>query len=133
MASSPQRNHAFIYDRKNASHSHYKRSYDHAAYNSHAMFASSSTYDFGRHKPRRNHAVPHAPRRNYASRKMCNEPTTVFHACNISFVLSYKNAKVVARKLGSKCKGDKTCIWVPKTIVTNLVGPNKSWVPKTQA
>jgi hypothetical protein len=39
---------------------------------------------------------------------------------------------VVARKLGVKCKGDKTCIWVPKAIVTNLVGPNKSWVPKTQ-
>jgi hypothetical protein len=48
-------------------------------------------------------------------------------------VLSCKNAKVVARKLGSKCKGDKTWIWVPRTIVTNLVGPNKSWVPKTQA
>jgi hypothetical protein len=63
--------------------------------------------------------------------KMCNEPTTVFHACNTSFVLSCKNEKVVARKLGSKCKGDKTCIWVPKIIVTNLVGPNKSWVPKT--
>jgi hypothetical protein len=40
---------------------------------------------------------------------------------------------LVARKLGAKCKRDKTCIWVPKTIVTNLVGPNKSWVPKTQA
>jgi hypothetical protein len=49
------------------------------------------------------------------------------------YVLSCKNEKVVARKMGSKCKGDKTCIWVPKTIVTNLVGPNKSWVPKTQA
>jgi hypothetical protein len=58
-------------------------------------------------------------------RKMCNEPTTVFHACNTSFVLSCKNAKVVARKLGSKCKGDKTCIWVPKVIVTNLVGPTR--------
>jgi hypothetical protein len=55
------------------------------------------------------------------------------HACNTSFVLSCKNAKVVARKLGSKYKEDKTCIWVLKTIVTNLVGPNKSWVPKTQA
>jgi hypothetical protein len=86
--------------------------------------------------PRRNHVVSHAPRRNYAthaSRKMCNEPTAIFHACNTSFVLSCKNAKVVARKLGSKCKGDKTCIWVPKAIMTNLVGPNKSWVPKTQA
>jgi hypothetical protein len=71
MASSPQRNHAFIYDRKIASRSHYNKSYVHTAYNdSHAMFA---------------------------------------------------------RKLGSKCKGDKTSIWVPKVIVTNLVGPNKRW------
>jgi hypothetical protein len=45
---------------------------------------------------------------------------------------SCKNAKVVARKLGSKCKGDKTYIWVLKIVVTNLVGPNKSWVPKTE-
>jgi hypothetical protein len=106
MASSPQRNHAFIYDRKIASRSHYNRSYDHAANDS--------------------HVVSHAPRR------ICNGPSTIYHACNTSFVLSCKNAKVVARKLGSKCKGDKTCIWVPKAIVTNLVGPNKSWVPKTQ-
>jgi hypothetical protein len=125
MASSPQRNHAFIYDRKFARHSHYNKSYVNTAYNdSHAMFASSSTFVHGRSRPRRNHTVP---------RKVCNEPTTIFHACNTSFVLLCKNAKVVARKLGSKCKGDKTCIWVPKAIVTNLVGPNKSWVPKTQA
>jgi hypothetical protein len=127
MASSTQRNHALIYDRKIASRAHYNRSYDHAAYNSHAMFASSSTFVHGRSRPRRNHVVPHVPRR------MCNGPSTVYHACNTSFVLSCKNAKVVAKKLGSKCKGDKTCIWVPKVIVTNLVGPNKSWVPKTQA
>jgi hypothetical protein len=127
MASSPQRNHAFIYDRKIASHSHYNnRCY--AAYNdSHAMIASSYTHDYGRNRPRRNHDVSHAPRR------VQNDPTTVYHACNTSFVLLCKNAKVVARKLGSKCKGDKTCIWVLKVIMTNLVGPNKSWVPKTQA
>jgi hypothetical protein len=127
MASSPQRNHAFIYDRKIASRSHYNKSYVHTAYNdSHAMFSSSSTFVHGRSRPRRNHVVPHVPR-------MCNDPTIVFHACNTSFVLSCNNEKVVARKLGSKCKGDKTCIWVPKIIVTNLAGPNKSWVPKTQA
>jgi hypothetical protein len=94
--------------------------------NSHAMFASSSTFVHGRSRSRRNNVVSHVPR------KMCTEPTTVFHACDTSFVLSCKNAKVVARKMGSKCKRDKTCIWVPKTILTNLVGPNKSWVPKTQ-
>jgi hypothetical protein len=125
MTSSPQRNHAFIYDSKVASH--YSRSYNHGAHNSHAMFASSSTFVHGRSRPRRNRIVPHMPR------KVCNEPSTIYHAFNTSFVLLCKNAKVVARKLGSKCKGDKTCIWVPKAIVTNLVGPNKSWVPKTQA
>jgi hypothetical protein len=91
------------------------------------MVASSSTYAYGRNRPRNNHVVSHAPRR------VCNGPTTVYHACNASFVLLCKNAKVVARKLGSKCKGDKTCIWVTKTVVTNLAGSNKSWVPKTQA
>jgi hypothetical protein len=127
MASSPQRNHAFIYDRKIASHTHNNRSYDHTAYNSNAMFASSSTFVHGRSRPRRNHVVSHTPR------KMYNGPSTIYHACNASFVLSCRNAKVVAKKLGSKCKGDKTYIWVPKVIMTNLVGPNKSWVPKTQA
>jgi hypothetical protein len=44
MASSTQRNHAFIYNRKIASHSNYIRSYDHDVFNSHAMFASCSTF-----------------------------------------------------------------------------------------
>jgi hypothetical protein len=128
MASSSQKNHAYIYDRNFTSHAYKDKCYDHdAIFNSHAMVASSSAFVHGRSRPRRNYAPSHAPRKVY------NGPTTIYHACNASFVLSCKNAKVVARKLGSKCKGDKTCIWVPKVVVTNLVGPNKSWVPKTQA
>jgi hypothetical protein len=72
MVSNPQRNHAFIYDRKIANHTHYNRSYDHDAFNSHAMYASSSTCVHGRSRPRRNHVVHHVPK------KMRNEPTTVF-------------------------------------------------------
>jgi hypothetical protein len=125
MASSIQRNHPFIYDRKCSRNAHYNRSYD--AYDSHAMIASSSTFVHDRSRPRKGNVIHHV------LRKMHNESATVFHACNTDFVLSCKNKKVVARKLGAKCKGDKTCIWVPKDIVTNLVGPNKSWVPKTQA
>jgi hypothetical protein len=124
MASS-SKCHAYIYDRNFSRNAH--RSYDHDTFNSHAMFASSSTFVHGRSKPRRHHVVHHVPR------KVCNEPSTIYHVCNTSFAICCKNEKVVARKLGSKCKGDKTCIWVPKAIVTNLVGPNKSWVPKTQA
>jgi hypothetical protein len=124
MASSSQKNHAFIYDRKFSRNAHRNRSYN--AYDSHAMIVSSSSFVHSRNMPR-NNVVHHVPR------KMQNKSATVFHACNTDFVLLCKNKKVVARKLGAKCKGDKTCIWVPNTIVTNLVGPNKSWVPKTQA
>ena len=87
---------------------HHDKCYNHAAlptyHNSHAMFASSSTYVHGRSRPRRNHTVSHAPRKVYIG------PTNMYQTCNASFVLSCKNAKVVARKLGSKCKVDKTCI-----------------------
>jgi hypothetical protein len=123
MDNSAQRNHAFIYsDRKFSRNAH--RSYDHDVLNSHAMFASSSNFVHGIRKPRKNHVVHHVPR------KVCNEPYTIYHVCNTSFAICCKNEKVVARKLGSKCKGDKTCIWVPKAIVTNLV---ESWAPKTRA
>jgi hypothetical protein len=125
MASISQKNHASMYHDRNVSrNSHYNRSYN--AFDSHAMIASSSSFIHGRNMLRKN-VVHHVPR------KVCNEPCTIYHACNTSFAICCKNKKVVARKLGAKCKGDKTCIWVPKTIVTNLVGPNKSWVPKTQA
>jgi ribosome-binding protein aMBF1 (putative translation factor) len=123
MASSSQKCHAYIYDRKYSRNAYYNRSYNHDAFNSHDMFASSSTFN-GRST--RNNVVSRAPRKVY------NESTTIYHACNTSFALVCKNEKIIARKLGTKCKGDKTCILVPKAIVTNLVGPNKSWVPKTQ-
>jgi hypothetical protein len=65
--------------------------------------------------------------------EMHNGPTMLYQTYDASYVLICKNDKVVARNFGPKCKRDKTCIWVPKSYVTNLVGPNKSWVPKSQA
>jgi hypothetical protein len=95
MASSSQKNHAYIYDRRFTSHTYNDRCYDHdATFNSHNMFASSSAFVHGR-RSRRNYATSHAPRKVY------NGPTTVYHACNTLFVLTCKNTKVVARKFGS--------------------------------
>jgi hypothetical protein len=135
MASSSKRNLAYLYDKRITSIAHHDRCYNHvvsrvchdAAFSSHAMFASSSSYAHGRNRPRRHHAVSHAPR------KVSTGPTTIYQTCDASFVLTCKKDKVVARSLGPKCKRDKTCIWVPKSVVNNLIGPNKSWVPKTQA
>jgi hypothetical protein len=97
------------------------------------MFASSSSYKHDRDMPRRN--IAHVPRKNviHAPRKVVNEPSIIYCALNTSFAICRKDRKIVARKLGAKCKGDRTCIWVPKDICANLVGPNKSWVPKSQA
>jgi hypothetical protein len=119
MTNSCQKNHAFMYhDRKFSRNVHHDRSCN--AYDSNTMFASSSSYVHGRDMPRRD-VIHHMPRRNVAHvpRKI-NGPSTIYHACNASFEICRKDKKVIARKLGTKCKGDKTCIWVPKTIVTTL-------------
>src|SRR6187455_822002 len=129
MASSVKKNHAFMYHDRRQS---YRSCNTNDTFDSHVMFASSSSYMHGRDMSRRDGV--HMPRRNVVNvpRKV-NEPSTIYHACNASFAICRKNRKVITRKLGAKCKEDKTCIWVPKDIITNLVGPNKSWVPKTQA
>jgi hypothetical protein len=133
MTNNSQKNHAFMYhDRKFSRNVHYDRSYN--AYDSNVMITLSSSFMHGRDMTKKN-VIHHMPRKNVVNhmpRKVCNGITTVFHACNTKFILSCKNEKVIAKKVGAKCKGDKTCIWVPKAIVTNLIGPNKSWVPKTQ-
>jgi hypothetical protein len=121
MANSAQKNHAFMYhDRRYSRNVHYDRSNNDV--DSHAMIASSSSIMHDRNMARKN-VIHHLPRRNvvHVPRKVSDEHSTIYHACNASFAICRKDKKVIARKLGAKCKGDKTCIWVPKTIVTNLV------------
>jgi hypothetical protein len=134
MASSTKGNHAFMYQDRRQTRKAYRNYNAYDDFDSHAMFASSSSYMHGRNMSRRN-AIHHVPKKNFihAPRKVVNEPSKIYCALNASFAICRKDRKIVARKLGTKCKGDKTCIWVPKDICTNLVGPNMSWVPKTQA
>jgi hypothetical protein len=139
-SSHDKRNHAYLYAHvKNVSSvPHHDSCYNHVVlptrhdvvFYSHAKFASSSSlYAHGRNGPKRHaHHID-----SYAPRNASNGPTMLYHTNDASFVLMCKNDKVVARNLAPKCKRDKTCIWVPKSYVTNLIGPNKSWVPKTQA
>jgi hypothetical protein len=70
-SSQDQTNHAYLYAHvKNDSNvAHHDRSYNHAAlpnrhdatFNSHAMFASSSSFAHGRNRPRHHHIASHAP------------------------------------------------------------------------
>jgi hypothetical protein len=87
------------------------------------MFASSS--DTNRSRTRRNasHVVSHASKDKNAS----HGPSILFHTFDVSYVIHCKNEKNVATNVGPKCKKGKTYIWVPKSYVTNLIGPNTSW------
>jgi hypothetical protein len=43
-----------------------------------------------------------------------NEPNTSFKTFDASYVLTNKSGKIVAKYVGGKHKGSKTCVWVPK-------------------
>jgi hypothetical protein len=52
-----------------------------------------------------------------------NEPNISFKTFDASYVLTNKSSKVVAKYVGGKHKGSKTCVWVPKVLVSNIKGP----------
>jgi hypothetical protein len=62
-----------------------------------------------------------------------NEPNVSFKTFDASYVLTNKSGKVVAKYIGGKHKGSKTCVWVPKVLVSNVKGPKIVWVPKNKA
>jgi hypothetical protein len=59
-----------------------------------------------------------------------NDTNISFKTFDASYVLTNKSGKVVAKYVGGKHKGPKTCVWVPKVLVSNAKGPKTVWVPK---
>jgi hypothetical protein len=62
-----------------------------------------------------------------------NEHNISFKTFDASYVLTNKSGKVVAKYVGGKHKSPKTCVWVPKVLVSNVKGPKTVWVPKNKA
>jgi hypothetical protein len=62
-----------------------------------------------------------------------NEPNILFKTFDASYVLTNRSGKVVAKYVGAKHKGSKTCVWVPKVLVSNVKGTKTVWVPKNKA
>jgi hypothetical protein len=61
-----------------------------------------------------------------------NEHSISFKTFDASYVLTNKSGKVVAKYVGGKHKSPKTCVWVPKVLVSNVKGPKTIWVPKNK-
>jgi hypothetical protein len=62
-----------------------------------------------------------------------NDHNISFKTFDASYVLTNKSGKVVAKYVGGKHKSSKTCVWVPKVLVSNVKGPKNVWVPKNKA
>jgi hypothetical protein len=58
-----------------------------------------------------------------------NDHNISFKTSDASYVLTNKSGKVVAKYVGGKHKGSKTCVWVPKVLVSNVKRPKTVWVP----
>jgi uncharacterized membrane protein len=57
-----------------------------------------------------------------------------YHDFDASYVLMRnKFGRVVALYVGPHHKRSKTCVWVPKCLVTNMRGPKQIWIPKNKA
>jgi hypothetical protein len=57
-----------------------------------------------------------------------------YHDFDASYVLMRnKFEKVIALHVGPHHKRSKICVWVHKCLVTNMQGPNQTWVPKHKA
>jgi hypothetical protein len=62
-----------------------------------------------------------------------NDHNISFKNFDASYVLTNKLGKIVAKYVGGKHKGSKTCVWVPKVLVSNVKGPKTVWIPKNKA
>jgi hypothetical protein len=62
-----------------------------------------------------------------------NAHNVSFKTFDASYVLTNKSGRIVAKYVRSKHKSPKTCVWVPKVLVSNVKGPKTVWVPKNKA
>jgi hypothetical protein len=62
-----------------------------------------------------------------------NDHNISFKTFDASYVLTNKSGKIVAKYVGGKHNGSKTCVWVPKVPISNMKGPKTVWVPKNKA
>jgi hypothetical protein len=101
---------------------HAKKSY----YVSHHAFIYSNEASSSRHTT--NIKMPNKKIVNAS-----NEHSISFKTFDASFVLTNKSGKVVVKYVRGKHKNPKTCLWVPKVLVSNVKGPKTVWVPKNMA
>jgi hypothetical protein len=70
---------------------------------------------------------------NHISNVDANASCMPYHAFDPSYVLmKNKYGKVISLYVETHHKRSKTCVWVPKVLMTNVKGPKQIWVPKNK-
>jgi hypothetical protein len=63
-----------------------------------------------------------------------NASYLLYHVFDASYILmKNKHGTIIALYVRSHHKRPKTCVWVPKVLVSNVKGPKQVWVPKSKA
>jgi hypothetical protein len=81
-------------------------------------------------------ALGNQPMLNCLKRKLLlHQMSLMFHLRPLMLLMCSltKSGKVVVKYVGGKHKDSKTCVWVPKVLVSNVKGPKTVWVPKNKA
>jgi hypothetical protein len=56
-----------------------------------------------------------------------------YHDFDASYIfMKNKHGRVIGRYINLHHKRSKTCVWVLKSLVTNIRGYNQVWVPKNK-
>jgi hypothetical protein len=70
---------------------------------------------------------------NHVSSVDANASYMPYYAFDASYVLmKNKHGKVIALYVGPHHKRPKTCVWMPKILVTNMKRYKQVWVPKNK-
>jgi hypothetical protein len=85
-----------------------------------------------RNEASRSRHTPHIkiPKKNITN--VSNEHSISFKTFDASFVFTNKSRKVVSKYVGDKHQSPKTCVWVPKVLVSNVKGPKTVWYLRTR-
>jgi hypothetical protein len=71
---------------------------------------------------------------NHVSKVDANASYMPYRAFDAFYVLmKNKHGNIISLYVGPHYKRPKTCVWVPKVLVTNMKGSKQVWVPKNEA
>jgi hypothetical protein len=121
----------------NARRSHIKNSIGYKSGDKHNSIVNSNRKEFtkGNSHQDKKQSLNNTNHVSYASNDNASYVSHMsYHEFDASYVLMRnKFGRIIALYVGPHHKRSKTCVWVLKCLVTNMIEPKQIWVPKNKA